>query len=354
MDGSLFYLVGGVALLVIVVLDQVRTVMLPGAGPLTHYSSALVWELARRVVVPMSGRWRHRVLEWAGAVACFSTLACWFAGLWLGWTLVFSADADAVRWSHDGSPADFGGRFHYIGLIMVTLSLGDFEPEGGVWKTLTTVATGSGFFTITLAISYLLGITGAVTHKRHVAMQIASLGRSPDEIVLRFWQDDRFVGLEEQLRHLTSAVARLTEQYLAYPVLHYFHSTTRTTAVAPMLAALDEALTLLTHAVEPRHRLPGRADRMLRGVMTNCLSTLSTAWIDPDDEAPPPPELAPLRAAGVALVDEAGAAFLRLDKRRRYLHALVRDDGWCWDDVCRPSRAWDEEEADPASGELIA
>ncbi|MCB9550898.1 MAG: hypothetical protein H6705_03245 [Myxococcales bacterium] len=354
MDGSLWMLIGGVALLALVLVDQVRTVMLPGAGPLTHVSARLVWAGTRRLVAPLPKRWRHRLLEWAGAVAYLSTFVSWLTVLWVGWALVFSGEATAVVHSEDGQPADFGERFHYVGLIMVTLSLGDCEPEGAVWKTLTTVATGTGFFTITLAISYLLGTTDAVTHKRQVALQIASLGRSADEIVLRFWRGDRFVGLEPQLRHLAGEVARLTEQYLAYPVLHYFHSTTRPTAVAPMLAALDEALSLLMHAVEPRHRLPGRADRMLRGVLTNCLSTLSTAWIDPEDEPPPLPDFAALRAAGIAVVDDPGAALTRLAKRRRYLLALVRDDGWSWDDARRPSRSWDDEEADPADGELIA
>lgn len=354
MDGSLLFLIGGVALVALVLVDQVRTVMLPGAGPLTYLSARVVWEGARFVVAPLPRRWRHRLLEWTGALAYLSTFVSWLAVLWLGWTLVFASDPTAVVRSEDGSRADFGERFHYIGLIMVTLSLGDFEPEGALWKTLTTVATGTGFFTITLAISYLLGTTDAVTHKRQVALQIASLGRSADEIVLRFWRGDRFVGLEPQLRHLAGEVARLTEQYLAYPVLHYFHATTRPTAVAPMLAALDEALSLLIHCVEPRHRLPGRSDRMLRGVLTSCLSTLSTAWIDPDDEAPPLPDFEALRAAGIAVVDDPAAALGRLAKRRRYLLALVRDDGWSWADTRRPSQDWDAEEADPTEGELIA
>jgi hypothetical protein len=49
-------------------------------------------------------------------------------------------------------------------------------------------------------------------------------------------------------------------------------------------------------------------------------------------DGPPAPALAPLRAAGIATVDDASftAAVVRQAERRERLLALVRHDGWHW------------------------
>lgn len=350
---STLCLIGGFALVAFVIIDQLRTVLLPGAGPLTHLCTSVLWTLTRRLTARLSSDWRHRVLRWAGPALYLATLGLWIACIWFGWTLVWCVDRHAVLDAETRAPVDAIDRFYYVGYIMVTLTQGRYAPGDGAWPVLTTLVSAHGFFTITLSISYLLGITSAVTHKRQVALRIASLGRTADDLVLRFWHGDGFDGLDAHLRGLAPDIAALTQQYYAYPILHYFHSPSRSTAAAPMLAVLDEALTVLLHVVGERHRLVGGSDRALRGVITTYLSTLDAAYISPADAPPPDPPIAPLRAAGIETVDGAlSEARLRtLAPRRRYLRALVQDDGWSWEAVCRSETARDLAEADPSRAE---
>lgn len=330
--GPLFGVLGAAALLA-VLLDVVKTTLVPrGAGFLSAPLVGLLW---RAAIALHRRRPGHRALSYAGAVIMLVTVGVWATLAWLGATLLFLADTEAVVRASTGVPADLWDRAYFAGYSLITLGIGDFRPAGVVPQLLTVVLSGFGFFLFTLSITYLLSVLSAVTHKRQVASYLAALGLTPQAIVLRSWRDGGCASLVEHRTTLMASIGQLTQQHLAYPALHYFHAGDPRAAFPPRLAALDEALALVEHGLEGCEDA-ARDLAPLRDTIADFLASLEELYLDPSSEgAPPPPDLGALRAAGLPVRSEE--AFTRLlaraGERRRLMRGLVRSDGWSWEDL---------------------
>lgn len=130
-------LAAGVALLVFAFYDLIKTTLGQGGGPMTNRVTALVWRLG---LVLLRRRRAHRLLTVAGVASVLLVLATWLALVWGGWTLIFSSSERAVVWSDSRRPATLPERSRFTGYALVTLGMGDFEPEGGIWKICTALA----------------------------------------------------------------------------------------------------------------------------------------------------------------------------------------------------------------------
>ena len=328
----------GIVLILIVSHDFLRTVLtVSGGGPVTGRINAAVWNGLLRL---HERRRSHAVLAWAGPLLAMGALLFWATLLWLGWTLVFSGDARAVVDANSGTPAGLVERAYFVGYTLTTLGLGDFEPDATVWRIATVLAAANGLFLFTMAITYIVPIVGGTATLRQVANMIDGLGNDPVDIVARSWEDDTLESLTTHLNALSPLLNQAQQLYLAYPILHYFHSPDRDGSLPLKLAVLDEAVTLLAYGVEPSRRLPKQALMPLRGALDGFLGTLGTAWIEPSDDVPPPPDLAALAAAGVPVVSaaELGERLDERERHRRLLRGLLRSDGWAWDDQFETGR----------------
>lgn len=323
----------GVLVLVLAFVDVLRVTMGEGSGMLTRRITRWVWSALRYLHRRSK---RLHVLSLAGTVILLLNVMIWVVLLWTGWMLVFSGAERTVVHEQTQSAAGFWERVYFTGFIIFTLGTGDYVPDGPLWQVLTAVASASGLFLVTLAISYLIPVIQAFTQKRRLAVQIASLGQTPTEILLNTYDGTGWQPLGEYLVGLTNELANLEQRHLSYPMLHYFHSRSPIESSALGVTALDEALTIVEHGtiesvqgLERGYLLPSR--RMI----ANYLDTLETAFIEPASEAPPLPALGALRGCGMPIVEEAvfRARAGRLDGRRRLLRALVESDGWRWRQV---------------------
>jgi hypothetical protein len=199
----------------------------------------------------------------------------------------------------------------------------------------TVVAAANGFFFVTLAVAYLLPLITAVIEKRQLAAYLTALGRRPEEMLVQAWTGRDFGVLPTHLVALVPMLTLLSQRHLAYPILHYFHSLERETAIGPSVAALDEALTLIEYAVAPELRPDSTALRPLRWSVGLFLKTLESEFLTPGDEAPPLPALGPLGDAGIRTLSAGDfrSAAAALAQRRRLLLALVEQSGWTWEDA---------------------
>jgi len=319
----------GAGLITIVLFDVLWTTLrVAGAGPLTSWVTNLLWRLALRVTKS------HRTLSHAGFLIVLLTLVLWICLVWLGWTLVLGVDPESVVDAQSGRPADFWARTYYAGFTLITLGNGDFKPNGAVWQVLSPIAAATGFFLVTLIITYLLPLLSAALQRRQLAVYIHVLGQTPQEFLLRAWNGQSFGCLKDHLVGLTFPVMGLGEGHLAYPVLHCFHSSRRDTAMAPNIAVLDEVLTLL-EGVAPEQRPDHVAIYPLRGAIDQLLATLTEAHLEPERNPPPFPNLEILRAVGIRTVDDETfrCSLEAAIDRRRLLFGLVEKEGWHWDDV---------------------
>lgn len=178
---------------------------------------------------------------------------------------------------------------------------------------------------ITLAITYLFSVLSAVTQKRQLAAYISSLGRTADEIVTKAWNGKDFGMLAQHLVSLTPMLALYRQHQLAYPVIHYFQSVERQTAAE-------------VYGVKPEYRPDAVALYAARHTLSEFLETLKSAFIKPTADVPPVPNFEQLRAGGIPTVsDEAfEVAIGDLNRRRRLLLALIKNDGWYWKTAINP------------------
>jgi hypothetical protein len=319
----------GIGLILLVVVDVVWTTLrLAGAGPLTSWVTDFLWRLSLRFTST------HRSLALAGFCVVLFTVSLWIGLDWLGWTLALGLDPGAVVASQGGQPAGFWGRAYFAGSLLITVGNSDFRPGGQVWQVISDVAAANGFTLVSLIITYLLPLVSGVRQRREIAIYISTLGRSPQDLLLRAWNGSGFGRLPDHLLGLTLPMVSLAQGHLAYPVLHCFHSPDREAAIAPSLALLDESLTLL-NGVAP-DLCPDRvAIYPLQGAIEQLLSTLEEAHVEPESVPPRPPSLEALREAGIRTEsdEEMERRVATLSRRRRLLLGLVEEEGWKWRDV---------------------
>lgn len=194
------------------------------------------------------------------------------------------------------------------------------------------VASASGLLFVTLAVTYILSVLGAVTQKRAFAGGVSGLGTSSVEILERSWDGNSFRGLELSLSSVGDQLDTLTSSHKAYLVLHYFYTAQPEQAPTTSVAILDDALTLLTAGVAEEAQPSELILAETRANVKRYLETLSTAYVEPADRTPPPPELGDLREISIPTVsdEQFRTSVSNLVKRRRILLGLVEYDEREW------------------------
>jgi hypothetical protein len=328
---ELLLVVAGGALLALVAVDVVATTLTIGtsAGPFTRRVLGPAWRLLLRL---HAGRRDRRLLSIAGVLLLGGTVVFWVAATWLGWSLVFLGGHGSVVSAATHEPAGVVDTVYFVGFTISTLGVGDFLAGGPGWRVLSTVASFTGLVLVTLAITYLLAVVSAVVSRRRVAVHVSALGQSAAAIVTGGWSGGRFgPSFTAHLVGLTSEVAGLAEQHLAYPVLHCFAGRQPVSAAPLALAALDDAVLLLRAGVRQGSRPDPSAVEPLRRALGRYLTAVDrTSAVRRGIGVPPLPDLAVLAAAGIPVVDDAEFAARAAAEadRRRALYALVAADGW--------------------------
>lgn len=299
-------------------------------GPVTRWMTGLLWRL-----FPGGGSRRGSgPPPLTGVLITIAILLTWIVLAVAGWYLVFLADPDAVVDATTQQPADPWARLYYTLFTLSTLGLGDYVPSGAPWQVLTGVASAFGFAMATLVITYLAGVSAAVTAKRQLARSIWGMGGSAQEIVRRAWDGRRFTVVEDHLMQLMTLLNGVAEQHRAYPLISYFISPDRHAADVPAVAILHDTLIILD-AAEDEHRLPPLVCEPAYDAIDAYLRALPGADADPDElDTPDWPDVEDLRAAGLPLrpLDELEQSDEALWRRQR-IGALMHHQGWGWRDL---------------------
>jgi hypothetical protein len=325
---SIVMFILGLFLLLLAISDLIWTTFLEGGPPITRH----ICQFAFQQTVRFCRGKNRKIIGLAGLVAILSTMLTWMISVWLGWALVFNASRSAVVDSVTLQPADVLSRVYFAGETIFTLGSGDYRPVGHGWQLLTSLAAASGFTMFGTALAYLMAVVPAATQKRQLAVVIWSLGKTPDDIIIRAWNGIDSTALNPHLISLIPMLALMGESHLSYPILHYIHSTKRSASLAVCVASLDEALTILECGLQRGCSLDLPSLGAARQAITEFLQTLGPALIAPSKDDPPPPSLKQLKDMGVPVVDDDlfQQSLKGLTERRRMLHALVRNEGWTW------------------------
>lgn len=332
----------GLAIVLAVLYDLSATTISLSAvrGPVSTRISAMLGSIGSR---PSNRRIAllQRVL---GPVLLIGILVGWLTTLALGWSLVFSAEGALSTTAEPGQRSSdvrwVDSLFFVFGRLVGTGS-SDLEPDEAWWSTAVALLTLSGVILLTLVIAWILPVVAAVVQKRALASKISALGGTPQDIVLTSWTGRDLGDLNLHLLPIIDELTVLAQRHLAYPVIHYFHTTAQRTAIGARLAALDEALTLIDAAdlddVERDSGLDVSVTRPLRQAISDYLSTLEYVFIHPADDPPRPPAADRLVEEGLAgpeIADEVARICDELAARRSLLLGYVLHDGWTWAAVC--------------------
>lgn len=313
-----FFLIIGIVLVIAAITDFIWTTLWVdgGAGPLTDRLSSAIWAFMRK-----SSRDHPKILSLAGPLILSATLLMWIFLLWAGWTLVFSGNESAIVNSTDSTPATWVERLYYAGYLIFTLGNGDYAPTTGVWQIATVIATGTGMMFITLGVTYLLSVLGAVTLKRAFAESVLSIGSSAEEIVTDSWDGNDFHNVNLLLSSFSSQLSTITSQHSAYPILHYYYAEKHQESVPVAVIVLDEALTVFRFGIPEEHRPNGLLIKEMRRTTQSYLKTMDISA----GTLPPPPDLVKLHAAGLPTVSagEFSDALGQLAERRKQLSGLA-------------------------------
>lgn len=318
----------GVVVIVVTLYDFLSTALtVTGGGPVSSRLNASVWSFFTRL--HGLGMW-HAKLAGAGPILAVATLLLWASASWLGWTLAFWSHSGAVVNAQTMQPATFLELAYFTGFTLTTLGMGDFQPIGSGWRIATVLLSANGLFMFTMAISYIVPIVSAIASKRSLAAYCHRLGHLSTDVVLDSWDGKTFNSVAPHLVALTQLVDEVAQQYLAYPILNYFHSPEPDTALSVRIAVLDDALSILCCGVQTPHQLPRQTVEPLRRSIAGLLSILHSSRIESAENAPPVVSLASLADSRIPVVEQS--VFERrisdLHERRCRLKALIKADGW--------------------------
>lgn len=323
------YFVLGAILLIAVTVDLLWTTLwvTKGAGPITSLLMKWLWRLLRR-----SANRNSQFLTLIGPLVLSLGILVWILLLWGGWTLIFASAETALIDTLNRGPISWSDRIYFTGFTVFTLGIGDFVPREGFWQLLSILATASGLVFITLAITYILSVLGAVTQKRSFASNVNGLGTTSEEILRVSWDGNEFQGLDLPLNTFTTQLNTLTINHNAYPILHYFYTQEADQAPTTSIAVLDEALTLLRFGVPEQDQPAKVIVKSARDSIHDYLELLHQSHVERADRTPPSPNLDSLRERGVPTVsdDEFNASLDELSERRRTLLGLLKSDVRQW------------------------
>ena len=235
-----------------------------------------------------------------------------------------------MRVADSGEPADLMQRAAFVGVNLFTLGTADLVAGDGLWPFLPPAIAASGVVALTLGIGYIVPVASAVAERRQLAQYVVSLGPTPERVLTDAWTGSDFGALGQHLVALVPMLHLAGEHQLTYPAIAYFHSGREEASSSLSIVVLDDAVTLLRHGVAPEVRPDPATVEAMGRTAGAFLNTVGTEALAGGVEPLPPPDLGPLRAAGIPTVSDAdfAAAIASDEQRRRQLAGLLAHDGW--------------------------
>lgn len=325
-----FFYISGVIVIGLAITDLIWTTLWVdgGAGPL----SKRLAEIIRRVFNRL-GNIKNKFYDFVGPVTLVSTLFLWSFMIWAGFSLFFSGDPTSIsNTSSPDSPIVWYERIYFTGFTLFTLGLGDYAPKAGFWQIVTTLNSGAGILFLTLCASYIISVVDAVVQKRSLAMSITSLGNKSIEVIENVWNGEDFHNIDLVLVDVSSKISQLTEQHHAYPLLHFYHSSNPKESASVAIAILDETLTILKSGLAEENKTNFLLIQSTKSSITTYLESLTEAFVNPSDVAPPIPDIDPLVKKDVPLISarDFEELFSKQEDRRKKLMGAIQVDHHTW------------------------
>ena len=219
----------GVILLALVFYDVYATILraTKHPGPFSEIINRGLWWLASRSTRNLNRRLRHRILSSVGPLLMPALIGFFILLLLTGFALIYAPRIETdFKVTNEVSSSSLLQAFYFSGVTLLTIGYGDILPITATTRITALIEGASGLGIISLSITYLLTVYGALERKRAVALKFYHQARQGADIsgyVSSHFARGRFHSLTESLREATHDLQELLESHIEHPVIHYFH-----------------------------------------------------------------------------------------------------------------------------------
>jgi hypothetical protein len=247
----------GVGLLLVIIYDVYATVLHSSAryGPIGERMNRGVWRAARTVAATLPRMQRHKFLNLVGPLMLPSLLLTYIVLLVFAFALIYYPHLPTgFTAAREAAGAGFDDALYFSGLSLTTVGYGDIVPRTGAMRFVAVFESAVGIISITLAITYLLTVYGALEHKRIAALSLyhqAGEGADAAGFIAHHYVEGHFYGLRGALSTSTRDLQALLESHVEHPVIHYFHPSEVYKSLPRMLFLLLESCSLIRTSLDP-------------------------------------------------------------------------------------------------------
>jgi hypothetical protein len=140
-------------------------------GPISENLNRGLWWAATRLTRSLSRRWRHRILTGIGPLLLPFLIALLILFLVTGFALLYLPHLETeFKVGADGQTGSLLEAVYFSGITLLTVGFGDIVPLSGATRLLVLLEGASGISVISLGVTYLLTVYGALERKRAVAL----------------------------------------------------------------------------------------------------------------------------------------------------------------------------------------
>jgi hypothetical protein len=265
---SLIAVIGGIAILWVVLLDAFETVVLPRRVlrnfRLTAYVYRRIWIPWRRVAgwIKKPSR-QQNFLGYFGPLSLILLLGVWATALIFGFALIqYGAGAHEQL---GNEPITFGRIVYQSGETFFTLGYGDIVPTSGVSRALSVIEAGMGFAFLGVVIGYIPVVYTSFSRREIQSSMLDARAGSPPtalELLVRLAGRTENPGLDQSvldqvLRDWERWSAELLESQISYPVLSFFRSQHSNQSWLGALTTMLDVTSLILTGIEGVN--PGQA-----------------------------------------------------------------------------------------------
>jgi hypothetical protein len=249
-------LLGGLALIAIVLWDAFETVVLPRTVTRRLRLARLyfrgTWRPWARIARMLdSDNRRERFLAIYGPLSLLGLLTVWAAGLILSFAVLhWSAGSRLVT---PAGSAGFLDDLYMSGTTFFTLGLGDIQPVGGGARLLTVAEGGMGFGFLAVVIAYFPVLYQSFSRREVRLTLLDAWAGSPPaaaEILRRLSEAGDVKALDQFLRDWEYWCSELLESHISYPLVAFFRSQHQRQSWVSALAAILDVSALVVVGIE--------------------------------------------------------------------------------------------------------
>lgn len=222
-------------------------------------------------------------------------------------------------------PATMVQRFYFTCYLLSTVGIGDFIPGNQTSQILAGILSFSGFVMVTTGLTYLLSVVQAVLSKKELSFLLSTMGCDVEQIYKFYKREEELSGLVSDAENLRQLILKNASSYLAFPMVNYFLSKERDSALIVQLASLHEVLEVLKMDWSP--------DTIQHTKITTLVNSieeyLKLGLESPKDSKDNEDMLMTLRS----FWRQYGYVLKKHTDMERRLTASLRDAGWNWKEV---------------------